>query len=118
MSTRPQELRDRTKAFAIRIVKLYRSLPHTADSEVVGKQLSRLWDIARGELSSSVQRQIAGGMDRQDWTDCRGRDETVFWREMLSDCSIVRSEGCEDILKEARERSAIFTSSQHTARVG
>ena len=41
MSTGPQELRDRTKAFAVRIVKLYRSLPYSADSQVVGKQLLR-----------------------------------------------------------------------------
>jgi four helix bundle protein len=41
MSTAPEELRGRTKAFAIRIVKLYRSLPHTADSQVLGKQLLR-----------------------------------------------------------------------------
>jgi hypothetical protein len=43
-------------------------------------------------------------------------DETVFWLEMLSDCTIVSSQRCEDILKEACELSAIFTASQHTAR--
>jgi hypothetical protein len=43
-------------------------------------------------------------------------DETVFWLEMLSDCDIVKGEGCKDILKEAHELSAIFTASQHTAR--
>jgi hypothetical protein len=41
MLSGPEELRDRTKAFAIRIVKLYRSLPHAADAQVVGKQLLR-----------------------------------------------------------------------------
>jgi four helix bundle protein len=43
-------------------------------------------------------------------------DETVFWLEMLSDCDIVPSQHCEDILKEAHELSAIFTASQHAAR--
>jgi four helix bundle protein len=43
-------------------------------------------------------------------------DETVFWLEMLSDCGIVPSQRCEDILKEAHELSAIFTASQHTAK--
>jgi len=37
----PDELRARTKSFALRVVKLYRSLPRTADSQVLGKQLLR-----------------------------------------------------------------------------
>ena len=118
MSPRPQELRDRTKAFAIRIVKPYRSLPHTADSQVVGKQLLRC-----GTSVAANYRAACRGRSRAEWIAKIGlvveeADEIVFWLEMLSDCSIVRSERCEDILKEARERSAIFMSSQHTARVG
>jgi len=116
MSTGPQELRDRTKAFAIRIVRLYRSLPHTADSQVVGKQLLRCGTSVAANYRAACRRR-----PRDEWIAKIGlvveeADESVFWLEMLSDCSIVRSEKCEDILKEARELSAIFTSSQHTAR--
>ena len=35
------ELKQRTKDFAIRVVKLYRSLPHTADAQTLGKQVLR-----------------------------------------------------------------------------
>ncbi len=35
----PDELRARTKSFALRVVKLYRSLPQSADAQVMGKQL-------------------------------------------------------------------------------
>lgn len=116
MSTGPQELRDRTKAFAVRIVKLYRSLPHTADSQVVGKQLLRC-----GTSVAANYRAACRGRSRAEWIAKIGlvveeADETVFWLEMLSDCSIVPSHRCEDILKEARELSAIFTASRHTAR--
>ena len=41
MATGPEELRERTKAFAVRIVKMYRSLPHSNDAQVLGKQLLR-----------------------------------------------------------------------------
>ncbi len=116
MSTGPQELRDRTKAFAVRIVKLYRSLPHTADSQVVGKQLLRC-----GTAVAANYRAACRGRSRAEWLAKIGlvveeADETVFWLEMLSDCDIVNDEGCKDILKEACELSAIFTASQHTAR--
>jgi four helix bundle protein len=116
MSTAPEELRDRTKAFAIRIVKLYRSLPHTPDSQVVGKQLLRC-----GTSVAANYRAACRGRSRAEWIAKIGlvveeADETVFWLEMLSDCGIVASQRCEDILKEARELSAIFTATQHTAR--
>jgi four helix bundle protein len=116
MSTAPEALRDRTKAFAIRIVKLYRSLPHTADSQVVGKQLVRC-----GTSVAANYRSACRGRSRAEWLAKIGlvveeADETVFRLEMLSDCDIVSSERCEDIVKEARELSTIFTATQHTAR--
>jgi len=33
--------RDRTKAFALRVIRLYRSLPYKTDAQVMGKQLLR-----------------------------------------------------------------------------
>jgi len=116
MSAAPEELRDRTKAFAIRIVKLYRLLPRTADSQVVGKQLLRC-----GTSVAANYRAACRGRSRAEWIAKIGlvveeADETVFWLEMLSDCGIVTSQRCQDILKEARELSAIFTATQHTAK--
>lgn len=35
------EFRDRTKKFALRIIKLYQSLPKTEESRIIGKQLLR-----------------------------------------------------------------------------
>ncbi len=116
MPAAPEELRDRTKAFAIRIVKPYRLLPRTADSQVVGKQLLRC-----GTSVAANYRAACRGRSRAEWIAKIGlvveeTDETVFCLEMLSDCGIVSSQRCEDILKEARELSAIFTAAQHTAR--
>ena len=41
MSSQPEQLRDRTKAFALRVIRLYRSLPYKTDAQVMGKQLLR-----------------------------------------------------------------------------
>jgi len=35
------ELRDRTKSFALRIIKLFRSLPKTEEAKIIGRQLLR-----------------------------------------------------------------------------
>jgi four helix bundle protein len=100
MSAAPEELRERTKAFAIRIVKLYRLLPRTADSQVVGKQLLRC-----GTSVAAIYRAACRGRSRAEWIAKIGlvveeADETVFWLEMLSDCGIVPSQRREDILKK------------------
>ena len=89
MSTGPQELRDRTKAFAIRIVRLYRSLPHTADSQVVGKQLLRCGTSVAANYRAACRRR-----PRDEWIAKIGlvveeADESVFWLEMLSDLSLI-----------------------------
>jgi four helix bundle protein len=100
MSTAPEELRGRTKAFAIRIVKLYRLLPRTADSQVVRKQLLRC-----GTSVAANYRAACRGRSRAEWIAKIGlaveeADETVLWLEMFSDCGIVPGKRCEDILKE------------------
>ena len=41
MPSQPEELRERTKQFAIRIVKLFRALPKTEEARVLGKQVLR-----------------------------------------------------------------------------
>src|ERR1700675_3629780 len=103
MSAAPEQLRDRTKAFAIRILKLYRLLPRTADSQVVGKQLLRC-----GTSVAANYRAACRGRSRAEWIAKIGlvveeADETVFWLEMLSDCNIVPPKKLVSLLAEAHE---------------
>ena len=116
MATQQQVLRDRTKAFAVRIVKLFRSLPHTPDAQVLGKQLMR-----SGTAVAANYRAACRSRSRAEWVAKVGivveeADETAFWLEMRADCGIVASERLKDLLSEAHELTAIFTASQHTAR--
>jgi four helix bundle protein len=41
VNTQPEQLRDRTKAFALGVIRLFRSLPFRTDTQVLGKQLLR-----------------------------------------------------------------------------
>ena len=116
MPSAEEQLRDRTKAFAVRVVRLYKSLPYGADAQVLGKQLLRCGtSVAANYRASSRSR------SRAEWIAKIGivveeADESVFWLEMLSDCVIVPVHRLQDMLKEAHELSALFTASQRTAR--
>jgi four helix bundle protein len=116
VSTNPKDLRDRTKVFAVRIVRLYRSLPFRTEVHVLGKQLLRC-----GTSVAANYRAACRARSRAEWIAKIGlvveeADETVFWMEMLIDCEIVSEAKLHDLLKEARELTALFTASQRTAR--
>jgi four helix bundle protein len=116
MLSQQEQLRDRTKAFAVRIVRMYRALPYRTDSHVLGKQLLRC-----GTAVAANYRAACRARSRAEWIAKIGivveeADETVFWLEMLVDCEIVPSERMGELLAEARELSALFTASQRTAK--
>src|SRR5215470_11341377 len=111
----PQELlRDRTKSFAVRVVRVYRALPYRGDAQILGRQLMRC-----GTSVAANYRAACRARSKAEWVAKIGivveeADETVFWLEMLSDCEIVSSKKLQSLLKEAHELSAIFTASQFT----
>ena len=116
MASRQEQLRDRTKAFAVRVVKVYRSLPYRTDAQVLGKQLLRC-----GTAVAANYRAACRARSKAEWIAKIGivveeADEAVFWLEMLSDCEIVSRERLKELTAEAQKLSALFTASQHTAR--
>lgn len=116
MPSQPEDLRNRTKTFAVRIVRLYRSLPYRSDAQVLGKQLLRC-----GTAVAANYRAACRSRSKAEWIAKIGivveeADETVFWLEMLADCEIEPMQKLEVLLAEAHELTALFTASQKTAR--
>jgi four helix bundle protein len=112
----PDKLRERTKAFALRVVKLYRSLPSAPDAQVMGKQLLRC-----GTSVAANYRAACRGRSRAEFAAKMGvvveeADESIFWIEMLSESGVIRQERLRELLAEAKELTAIFTAAQHTTR--
>jgi four helix bundle protein len=80
----PDNLRDRTKAFAIRIVRLFRALPHSREAQVIGNQLLR-----SGTSVGANYRAACRARSRQEFISRLGvvveeADETIFWLELLA----------------------------------
>jgi four helix bundle protein len=112
----PQELRERTKKFAIRIVRLFQALPKSAEAQVMGKQLLRC-----GTSVAANYRAVCRARSRAEFIARMGivaeeADESVLWLELLEETGILRHEQLEDILKESKELVAIFSTSLKTAK--
>lgn len=116
MAERAEELKSRTKKFAIRIVRLFRSLPQTEEARLVGRQFLR-----SGTSLAANYRAVCRARSRADFISKIGivveeADETVFWLELLVDIGIVKAQRMRALLEEANELLSIFAASQHTAK--
>ena len=112
----PEELRDRTKTFAIRIVRLFRALPRSIEAQVMGKQLLRC-----GTSVAANYRAVCRARSKAEFVARIGivaeeADESVHWLEMLEETRTLSSQRLQNIMKEAKELAAIFSASQKTSR--
>jgi four helix bundle protein len=111
-----EELKKRTKQFAIRIVRLYQALPKRDEARVIGRQVLR-----SGTSVAANYRAVCRARSKAEFLAKLGVvveeiDETVFWLELLVDTGIVAQARMESLQKEATELLAIFAASHHTAR--
>ena len=110
------ELAQRTKAFALRILRLVASLPKSREADVLGKQLLR----AATSIGASY-REARRGRSKADFAAkievcVQEADESLYWLELLADSRMVRPELLRDLQKEASQLVAIFAASAKTAR--
>ena|SRR5437868_11641368 len=115
-TAQPLELRNRTKQFAYRIVRLFRALQRTTEAQVAGKQLLRCGtSVAANYRAVCLARSHAGFFSRMGIV-LEEADEAVFWLELSSDNGIVQHNKIDSLLTEANELTLIFGASQRTAK--
>lgn len=116
MAEDKHDLRNRTKAFALRIIRLYAALPKTTEAQVIGKQLLRSGtsvgahyrEASRAKSTPDFISKMQGGLQELDETD--------YWLELLGDSKIVPYARLTDLRTEANELIAIFVASVKTAK--
>jgi four helix bundle protein len=116
VSSQPEQLRERTKAFALRIIRLYRSLPSKTDAQVLGKQLLRC-----GTSVAANYRAVCRARSKAEFVAKLGvvleeADEAVLWLELLTESGILSVSKTEALAREANELTAIFSAPQRTAK--
>ncbi len=116
MSSPQEDLRNRSKTFAYRVIKLFQRLPKTTEAQVIGKQLLRSGTSVAANYRAAARARSHAEFVSKIGIVVEEADESVFWLECLSDNGIVRVELLADILREANELLAIFAASQRTAK--
>ncbi len=111
------DLKCRTKAFAVRIIKLYSALPKSVEAQVIEKQLLRsgtsvgahYYEAQRAKSNADFISKIEGGLQELE--------ETVYWLELLTECDIVPAERLKLLRDEAEELTAILVTAVKHAKV-
>jgi four helix bundle protein len=116
LDERSEQLRERTKAFALRILRLFRSLPASPDIQILGKQLVRCGTSVGANYRSACRARSRAEFAARIGIVVEEADESVFWLELLVETRAIKQEKLGDLLTEARELTAIFTASQRTMR--
>ena len=111
-----QDILVRTKAFALRIVRLYSALPKTTEAQVLGKQVLRSGTSVGAHLREGKRSRSDAEMISKTEGALQELEETVYWFELLADSGIVKAELLSDLMKEADELTAILVTSVKTIK--
>ena len=118
MDSTAVELKDRTKSFALRIIRVVRSLPSGAEARIMGNQLLRA-----GTSVAANYRAVCRARSRAEFLSKLGlvieeADESAFWLELLSEAGLLPAKRLRDLQSEANQLVAIFNASRTTAKKG
>ena len=114
----PDELRKRTKGFAITIIKMVETLPNGLSAQVIGKQLIRSGTSVGANYRSACRARSSADFINKMTTVEEEADESIFWMELLIESGLLDEKRLKSNLTEAKELLAITVSSINTARKG
>jgi four helix bundle protein len=114
METR--DLKQRTKEFALRIIKLVESLPREKISDVIGKQLLRSGTSVGANYRSACRAKSIADFISKMGTVEEEADESIYWMELLIESGLISKDEVDELLDEAGQIVAIIVSSIKTAR--
>ena len=105
-----QDLRARTKAFALRVIRLYGALPKTTEAQIMGKQLLRSGtsvgahyrEASRARSDAEFISKLEGGLQELD--------ESIYWMELIVESAIFPQKRMQELIDEAAQLTAILVT--------
>ena len=105
-----EQMKKRTKAFTVQIIKFYKSLPRTDEARVLGRQLLRA-----GTSVAANYRAVCRAKSQADFVSKMGTvleesDESLLWLELFEESELVPSEKLKLLRREAEELLRLLNS--------
>ncbi|TAE34220.1 MAG: four helix bundle protein [Candidatus Kapaibacterium sp.] len=103
-----EDLRIRTKRFALRIIRLFQSLPSTTEAQIIGKQVLRSATSVGAQYREAFRAKSDADFINKLQSCSQELEETVYWLELLIEAEIIPEHKLADLMQEADEIMAIF----------
>jgi len=111
-----EELKYRTKQFALMIIRLVEELPHNRAGNTIANQLIRCGTSVAANYRSACRARSNADFISKITVVEEECDESLFWLEMILEANLLGMNRIEPLIKEANELTAIFTASGKTAK--
>lgn len=111
-----EEMKSRLKLFALRIIKLYQSLPHSGEAQIIGKQLLRSATSVAANYRAACRARSGNEFFSKMSIVVEEADETLFWLELIAEAHIFPATKLEDIMKESEEILKIVATARKNAQ--
>lgn len=113
---RARELQDRTKKFALRIIRAFSRLPKSEEARVLGRQFLRSGTSVAANYRAACRARSAADFISKINNVVEEADETLFWLELVVEANLVPAKILESLVMECGELLKIFSASLATAK--
>ncbi len=113
---KPEDLKSRTKRFALQIIRLYSDLPKNTVAQVLGKQLLRSGTSVGAQYREGTRARSDAEFISKVEGALQELEESVYWMELLVESRILTQKSVENLVKEADELAAILVASVKTVK--
>jgi four helix bundle protein len=110
------ELKQRTKQFALEVMKLCDALPNTRSANVIANQLLRSGTSVGANYRAACRARSDPDFISKIGITLEESDESVFWLELIRDSGMKREQEVSNLLREGNELISIFVASSNTTR--
>ena len=117
-SMNPQELKERSKKFALRILTLAERLPRGVKGRILSDQIARAGTSVAANYRAACKSRSRAEFAAKIGVAEDEADEVQFWLEMIGDGNLIKQSRISDLYREARELTAIFACSRKCGRSG
>jgi four helix bundle protein len=104
------DLKKRTKEFALRIIRLYRALPKTAEALRIGDQMLRSGMSVGANFREATRARSGAEFATKANISLMELDETTYWCELLDESEIITADRLTPLKHEAEELMSIFVT--------
>jgi len=111
-----EQLKQRTKDFALCVMILVDHLPKNRKGRILGDQLLRSATSVAANYRAACRARSTAEFAAKLGTVLEEADESALWMELITDGGLLKQSSVEALLKEANELAAIMFSARRTTQ--